>query len=69
MRVISRNSALVSRPASERAWPPHRTLLGHKLQLNILGQRLIEQIADIIELFGAPEEIRTPDPQIRSLTL
>ena len=30
---------------------------------------MIEQIADIMWLFGAPGEIRTPDPQIRSLVL
>jgi hypothetical protein len=47
----------------------HRTLLGHKLQLNVRAPSLIIQITDIMWIFGAPGTIRTSDPQIRSLML
>jgi len=43
---------------------PRRTLLGHKLQLNVRGPSLIIQITDIMRIFSAPGTIRTSDPQI-----
>ena len=63
LRTVSR--CVISQALTSQA--PHRTLLGHKLQLHVRGQSLIEQIADIMGLFGAPGRIRTSGPQIRSL--
>jgi hypothetical protein len=51
-------------------WPTQPTDFG-KHRSNHRSKSLIRTVAimQLIDITGAPEEIRTPDPQIRSLTV